>query len=126
MAYRPGNKAEADLADLSPDYDDAEILRIWEGNDFAERHLLPGCVGMDLSQIRSLHCPLLVFAGRHDMNVNSALAYEWYTAVVAPSKLFVWFEHSAHLPMTEERGKYLITLIQRARPIAERAGDGVA
>jgi len=42
---------------------------------------------------------------------------------VAPSKQFVWFENSAHLPMTEEAGKFLVSLVRHARPIAERAGD---
>lgn len=124
MAFRPGNKAEGDLADLSPDYSDAEIPDIWKGNGFAETYLLPGCLNMNLSQVRSLNCPLLIFAGRHDMNVNSDLSFDWFTAVSAPLKRFVWFERSAHLPMTEERGKYLLELVRHARPIAEQVGDG--
>jgi proline iminopeptidase len=118
MAYRHGNAAEGDLSDLSPDYTDAEVPHIWEGNEFAERYLLSGALSLDLSQVRTLQCPLIVFAGRHDMNVNSELASDWFAAVSAPSKHFVWFEHSAHLPMTEERGKYLLSLALYARPLA--------
>jgi pimeloyl-ACP methyl ester carboxylesterase len=125
MAFRRGTAAEGDLSDLSPDYTDAEMPHIWKGNDFAESHLLSGALSLDLSQVRALNCPLLVFAGRHDMNVNSELAYDWFKALMAPSKHFVWFEHSAHLPMTEERGKYLFSLLQYARPIATRVSDGV-
>jgi proline iminopeptidase len=124
MAYRHGNQAEGDLADLSPDYTDAEIPRIWDGNAFGERYLLPEDLGLDLSQVGTLACPLIVFAGRHDMNVNSELAAAWFATVKAPTKHFVWFEHSAHLPMTEERGKYLLSLVRYARPFAEQAGDG--
>ena len=79
--------------------------------------------GSDLRSIRTLHCPLLLFAGRHDFNVNSEVAAEWLSKVNAPSKRLVWFEHSAHLPMTEEPGKFLVSLVLYARPIAERAGD---
>jgi proline iminopeptidase len=43
--------------------------------------------------------------------------------VKAPAKQFVWFENSAHLPMTEEPGKFLISLLRHARPIAEKASD---
>jgi proline iminopeptidase len=125
MAYRRGTDAEGDLSTLSPDYDDADIPRIWEGNKFGERYLLSQALRLDLSQIKALGCPLIVFAGRHDMNVNSQLAHDWFTSVTAPEKHFVWFEHSGHLPMTEERGKYLVSLLKYARPIAERAGDGV-
>jgi proline iminopeptidase len=120
MAYRQGTDAEGDLADLSPDYSDAEIPRIWEGNSFGERYLLPQALSLDMSQVRKLDCPLVVFAGRHDRNVNSELAADWFAAVTAPAKQLVWFEHSGHLPMTEERGKYLLSLVQSVRPLAER------
>ena len=44
--------------------------------------------------------------------------------VEAPEKHLVWFEHSAHIPMTEEPGKFLLSLVRFARPIAEKAGSG--
>jgi len=54
------------------------------------------------------------------------LAEEWVASVDAPAKHFVWFENSAHLPMTEEPGKYLLSLVHLARPIAERAADAAS
>jgi pimeloyl-ACP methyl ester carboxylesterase len=127
MANRASNSAESDVAQLSPDYTDGEISRIWEGNDFSERYLLADLLKSNLSGIVQLDCPLIMFAGCHDFNVNSQLAAaEWFTKVKAPSKHFEWFENSAHLPMTEEPGKFLTDLVQYARPIAERSGDGPA
>ena len=123
MAHRRDNSAESALADLSPDYTDEEISRIWQGNEFSEPYLLPEVLSLDLNRIRKLDCPLIIFAGRFDFNVNSQVAAEWFAKVKAPSKGFVWFENSAHLPMTEEPGKFLISLVRYARPIAERAGD---
>jgi len=123
MAHRQGNSAESDLAKLSPDYTDAEIPRIWQGNDFSEEYLLAELLRQDVTGIRKLDCPLIVFAGRYDVNVNSQVASDWFAKVQAPSKQFVWFENSAHLPMTEEPGKFLISLVRYARPIAEQAGD---
>ena len=79
-------------------------------------------LALDL-RVPKLDCPLILFAGRHDINVNSQVAAEWFATVQAPSKQFVWFENSAHLPMTEEPGKFLVSLVRTARPIAERAGD---
>src|SRR5215831_11411749 len=35
MAYRRDNSADSALAQLSPDYSDEEIRRVWEGNKFA-------------------------------------------------------------------------------------------
>ena len=121
MAHRSSNSPESDLAELSPDYSDQEILRIWEGNEFSERYLLAQVLGLDLSDINKLDCPLIVFAGRYDVNINSELAAEWFAKVKAPSKHFVWFENSAHLPMTEEPGKFLISLVRYAQPLAEES-----
>ncbi len=64
-----------------------------------------------------------IFAGRYDVNVNSDLAAAWYAKVKAPSKQFIWFENSAHLPMTEEPGKFLISLVRNARSLAGKARD---
>jgi hypothetical protein len=43
--------------------------------------------------------------------------------VEAPEKHLVWFEHSGHMPMLEEPGKFLVSLVRVVRPVAERAGD---
>jgi proline iminopeptidase len=123
MAHRDGNSAEGDLARLSPDYTADEISQIWEGNEFSEKYLLAQILSLNLTDTRKLDCPLIIFGGRYDVNVNSDVAAEWFAKVDAPSKQFVWFENSAHLPMTEEPGKFLISLVRYARPIAERAGD---
>ena len=72
---------------------------------------------------RTLDCPLLLFEGRHDYNANSEVAAEWFAQVQAPAKRFVWFEDSAHMPMTEEPGKFLLSLVQYARPFAAKVGD---
>lgn len=124
MAYRHDSAAESDLVKLSPDYTDAEIARIWDGNDFSESHLLRQVLGLDESATRQLDCPLIVCAGRHDYVVNSELAAKWFTEVRAPRKRLVWFENAGHLVMTDEPGKFLVSLLQYARPLAESAGDG--
>ncbi len=123
MAYRRGNEAEGDLSKLSPDYTAEERARIWEGHPYSESYLLPEVLNTNFSAVRKLDCPVIIFAGRHDVNVNSDVAADWFAKLSAPSKQFVWFENSAHLPMTEEPGKFLVSLVRTARPFAERAGD---
>lgn len=123
MAHRQGSDAESHLSELSPDYTDAEITHIWDGNDFSEHYLLRQVLGIDESATRQLDCPLIVCSGRHDFVVNAQLAAKWCAAVRAPFKQLVWFENSGHLMMTEEPGKFLVSLLQYARPLAERAGD---
>ena len=123
MAYRRDNSADSALAQLSPDYSDDEIRRIWEGNQFATPYLLPELVSLNLTSIHKLAVPLILFEGRHDWNVNSEIAAEWFNNVEAPDKHLVWFEHSGHIPMTEEPGKFFLSLVRFARSIAEKAGD---
>ena len=123
MAYRRDNSAESALVRLSPDYSDEEVVRVWEGNDFATPYLLPALLTLDLTLIRKIDVPLILLLGRHDATVNSDIAAAWLDALNAPEKRLVWFEHSAHMPMTEEPGKFLVSLLRYARPIAEQAGD---
>jgi len=122
MAYRRTNDAEDDLAYLSPDYTDDEIRHLWDGNAFSTPYLLPDLLA-ERNTATKIDVPLVVFVGRHDKNVNADVSAEWFARVRAPEKHLVWFEHSAHLLITEEPGKALISLVRYARPIAERAGD---
>ena len=46
-----------------------------------------------------------------------------FDMVKAPEKHLVWFEHSAHMPMSEEPGKFVLSLVRYARPIAEMSAD---
>ncbi|HEY3940593.1 MAG TPA: alpha/beta hydrolase [Bryobacteraceae bacterium] len=122
MAFRDGSKADTDLGELSPDYTDAEIPHLWDGNKFTERYILADLLNHDWS-VPELDCPVIFFAGRHDYVANSQVLAEWFERLKAPSKQLVWFENSGHMPMTEEPGKFLISLVRFARPFAERTGD---
>jgi proline iminopeptidase len=86
------------------------------------RNISRSCSGTS-GRIRKLAVPLILFVGRNDRNVNADVSAAWFATVQAPEKQLVWFEHSAHLPMTEEPGKFLLSLVRYARPLAEKAGD---
>jgi pimeloyl-ACP methyl ester carboxylesterase len=122
MAYRSGNKADSDLVKLSPDYAEEEERRVWEGNGFVTPILLPKMFEHDPA-VNKLEVPIFLFSGRYDTNVNSDVGAEWLETVAAPAKGIVWFEHSGHMPMTEEPGKFLVSLVRSLRPIAEKSGD---
>lgn len=120
---RRGGEAEGAAIRLAPEYSDADVAGVWAANDFSVQHLLAGVLTLDMGRVQQLDCPLLLFLGRHDYNVSSSLAAEWFERVRAPSKQLVWFEDSAHEVMNEEPGKTLLSLVRYARPMAERAGD---
>lgn len=123
LAYRDSNRAESGLVHLSPDYSDDQVRRIWDGNAFAAPYLFRGILDVDFSGTRRFDVPLLMFLGRHDTIAHSGAVAEWLDGVDAPATQLVWFEHSAHSPMSEEPGRFLVELVGRLRPIAERAGD---
>lgn len=123
IGHRPDNKAISAAAYLSPEYTDAEIQQLWDGNKLSGKLLLSQIVALNFSSVRELKCPLILFNGRDDYLVSSTVSAEWFERVTAPSKTLVWFEHVAHEPQNEAPGKMLISLVEHARPLAQRAGD---
>jgi proline iminopeptidase len=117
-------EVESAAVRLSPQYTDADVKSFGAGNVFSEKPMLAQIIMMDFSKVSVLKCPLILFSGRLDHNVSSAVGAEWFERVQAPSKRLVWFENSAHEVMDEEPGKVLLSLVDYARPLAVRAGDG--
>lgn len=123
-AYRRPNAGfEAAAANLSPEYTDEDVRQVWTAEQFSVERLLPVVLTMDLSGVKRLKTPVVLFLGRHDHNVSATVAAEWFAGLKAPSKRLVWFEQSAHEVLVEEPGKVLLSLLRDVRPIAERAGD---
>lgn len=123
-AYRrTGAGFEAAASKLAPEYSDADLERMWKANDISEAALLPAVLALDFSYVRRLQTPLVLFLGRHDVNVSATVAAEWFATVDAPSKQLVWFEQSGHELLAEEPGKALLSLVNLVRPLARAAGD---
>lgn len=120
---RKGGDFEAAAFRLSPEYTDEDVRQAFKGQPAVTNALLPHILGADLSTIRTLRTPLILMLGRHDINVSSDVAAEWFAAVRAPSKRLIWFERSGHHVTSEEPGKLLTALVTHVRPIAARAGD---
>lgn len=123
LAYRDGNRAESSLLRLSPEYADPELAHAWDGNAFATPLLFGQVLDLDYSDLRHFEVPVMMFLGRHDMTVDSQAVADWFEGVQAPQRNTVWFEHSAHSPMFEEPGRFLLNLVQALHPIAAQAGD---
>jgi proline iminopeptidase len=120
---RTGFDAESAAVALAPEYSDADLKTIWVANEFSEKRLLAEVATLDFTKVTKLACPVILFNGRYDYNVSAGMAAGWFERLQAPSKTLAWFEHSAHEIMNQQPGKTLVSLVQYARPIAERAGD---
>ncbi|HVI24997.1 MAG TPA: alpha/beta fold hydrolase [Xanthomonadaceae bacterium] len=114
---------DADAWKLSPDYTDQAWSRIDAGGLFSLTHLLPALSDVDYRDTARFACPVFLFLGRHDQATPSSLAADWFATLRAPAKRLVWFAGSAHMPMQEEPGRFLLHLVRDVRPLAVRAGD---
>jgi pimeloyl-ACP methyl ester carboxylesterase len=103
---------------ISPDYSEADFKAIDAGSAFSFPKLLPELAVTDFTGLTTLHCPVLIFAGRYDYTTPSAPVLSWYSKLSAPSKKFIWFENSAHMMYTEEPGRVLMHLVEDALPLA--------
>jgi pimeloyl-ACP methyl ester carboxylesterase len=69
-------------------------------------------------RIQELKVPVYFMLGRHDREVPSFLAEQYFNELKAPSKELFWFEHSAHLPQIEERDRFCDLLIHHVLKIS--------
>ncbi len=102
---------------LSPDYSDTDWADRNKGLDFSLAALWVEVTRVDLFTVKRIDCPVILFEGRHDLNVNAELAAQWFGQLQAPSKKLVWFEDSAHMVFEEEPGKTLVTVQREVLPL---------
>jgi pimeloyl-ACP methyl ester carboxylesterase len=114
---------EEGAGQLSPDYDDADVVSRDRGERASLAPLWPEVMKTNYDAVTRLAVPTFIFAGRHDHCISSVLADAWLTKLDAPQKRTFWFEHSAHMIQYEEPGQMLMYLVNDIRPIAARAGD---
>lgn len=103
---------------LSPAYTPEDVAAIDEGSRLTLDRVLPELLAVDFRGVRCFPVPVLMFMGRHDYTTPSAPTQAWLEGVEAPYKRGVWFERSAHLVPWEEPGKFLVSLLEYARPLA--------
>lgn len=100
------------------EYSLADIVKYAQGATYLTDVMWPDVVGQRLSAIKSLDVPVVITQGRHDYNTPSAIAKEWFDALSAPAKKWVWFENSAHSPDVEEPEKWSAVLKEELSALA--------
>jgi pimeloyl-ACP methyl ester carboxylesterase len=110
-----------DIANFSPDVTPMDRVDRNKGLDFSLTALWGALGRVSFWNTTEFRCPIVLLAGRHDINVNAGLTAQWYGRIHAPAKKLVWFEDSAHLVYEEEQGKMLVTLVEDVLPLT-RAG----
>lgn len=106
---------------LSPEYDDDVLANYDAGSLASLGALLPDLAAVDFDSLQTSPVPVFMLLGRHDYTTPSQIAADWLDRLEAPAKGAYWFEHSAHLPLMEEPGVTLMTLVTCIRPYATEA-----
>lgn len=94
---------------FSPEYGLRDTWGILKGYRFCLENMWPSIVRYDfVNNDPSPHfsMPYYIFQGRHDQNTPSSLVEAYYETIEAPVKELIWFEHSAHGPLSEEPTRF--------------------
>ena len=108
-----------DAARLSPEYTPDDRKAWGDGSEYTVKIVEPQLAAVEFKTLRKLDCPVIMFVGRHDWLVPSAITAEWLDRLTAPKKATIWFENSAHMMMVEEPGRVLAALLEHVRPLAD-------
>jgi pimeloyl-ACP methyl ester carboxylesterase len=103
---------------LSPEYTPADVKAWSDGSKFTIETMFPQLSDVTFRGVTKVETPVFMFMGRQDQTTPGSIADDWLHRVAAPKKSMIWFEHSAHLPMIEEPGRVLISLVDQVRPLA--------
>jgi pimeloyl-ACP methyl ester carboxylesterase len=104
---------------LSREYTFADRINFFRGILGSMRLLWLQLLRVDLfTSVPEFKVPVFFMEGRHDHEVPSAIAERYFEALRAPLKEWLWFEHSAHMPNTEERDLFNRVLVEKVLPLA--------
>ena len=105
---------------LSPEYSFSNVIGYFKGAMFSVEALWEPFMACDMATLGyDFQVPIFLFLGRHDYQVPAVLASDYFRKIQAPYKELVWFEESAHGPMSEETKKFADELVKRVLPFAD-------
>jgi pimeloyl-ACP methyl ester carboxylesterase len=105
---------------LSTEYTMRDRINVFRGIFQSVEALMPELSRTDLfTEVPAVRVPVFFCLGRHDFEVPSTLSAEYFAVLKAPRKELVWFEHSAHMPNTEERDKFNALMLESVRPLLD-------
>jgi proline iminopeptidase len=105
------------LPDWAPEYSQEDVTASLAALQWTERKIVDDMFKSGVGALQPFKVPVLFLMGRHDLHTPYAPARDLFDRIVAPSKKFVTFERSAHFPMFEESGRFLLSLVQDVLPL---------
>jgi pimeloyl-ACP methyl ester carboxylesterase len=109
------------LLDLvsAPDYSLLDDYGFIRGQSLSLEIFLPQLAQVNLTQLGvDFRVPVFFFEGRQDPYCRPSLVWDYFQAIQAPHKEFVWFDHSGHFPFFEDKQKFVDELVQKVLPLS--------
>jgi pimeloyl-ACP methyl ester carboxylesterase len=122
MVYNATGEDEDARRRLSPDYTPYDVESARQGELATVTALWPTLGRASFADLRSLDCPLVIFAGERDMVTPPALARKFFDRVRAPSKRFFLVPDAAHYVVNEAPGVTLVDLVTAVLPLGAASG----
>lgn len=114
----PTQELMFEMGDWGPEYTTADIAASSRNQSWAGGALLTELASFDFrTSIPAVKVPVVIVQGRWDLLTPYAPAADYVRLLRAPSKKLVTFERSGHLPMIEEPGRFLVTLVNDVLPL---------
>ncbi|MCZ8130786.1 MAG: alpha/beta hydrolase [Steroidobacteraceae bacterium] len=107
------------LPEWAPEYTPEDVAAQARATRWATQSLEDALRRAADSAPRRFEVPVVLLMGRHDLHTPYVVAQRWFGTIEAPTKRFVTFERSAHFPMLEEPGRFLVTMVREVLPLAE-------
>lgn len=117
MFGREDGSVYFDAVRLSPEYDARDRTAMNEGMDASGQALFPTMQQVSFWDVSDLDVPVVMLLGREDRVTSATLTQDWMNRLDAPVKETVLFDNSAHFPMIEEPGKFLLALVDHVLPL---------
>ncbi|MCJ8006428.1 alpha/beta hydrolase [Lederbergia wuyishanensis] len=101
---------------ISVEYSFVDMINHIKGQFFSMKMLQDELKTVNLNNVvREVIVPIYFCMGRHDLTIPYEPTLTFFNNVVATEKNWIWFEHSAHSPMFEEREKFLELILNETQ-----------
>jgi pimeloyl-ACP methyl ester carboxylesterase len=107
------------LQEWAPEYTEADLEIFLKRTEDLTKIMIPLLDDINFEAIGfEFQIPMFIFQGRNDLHTSYAAARDYFDHLQAPYKKFITFERSAHFPLLEEPGRFLMTLVNEVLPMA--------
>ncbi len=101
---------------FNKEYTIFDSLNVMKGVKMSLNLMWEDVVKIDfMTEVDEVEVPVYFMIGRHDWNTPFELSEEYFKALKAPSKEFIWFENSAHSPCYEETERFNRLMVEKVK-----------